>query len=97
MKGIERQLEEAILSIEEVAECTPWSKSTLYRIAPQPDSPFHKLGGRWVTTQAALVAWVESGPKPRREHRSESPMPRPRPRRSDTFDAKVIQFERGAA
>jgi len=95
VKGIERQLEEAILSIEEVAESTPWSKSTLYRIAPQPDSPFHKLGGRWVTTQAALVAWVESGPKPRRA-KAESPMPRPRARRQSSFGAKVVQFERAS-
>lgn len=88
------QLEDRILSIEQAAQATPWSKTTLYRIAPEEDSPFHKRGGRWVVVQSDLIEWVRTGPKPRREHRSESPMPRPGARRQSSFDAKVVQFER---
>lgn len=86
-----------ILSLEEAAAQTPWSKSTLYREAVKLESPFWKRGGRWVTTESDLLAWVRSGPKPTRVHRSESPMPRPRTRRQSSFGALVGQFERGAA
>ncbi len=87
--------EARILSIDEAAAETPWSKSTLYRLAPEEDSPFHKRGGRWVVVQSDLIEWVRTGPKPRNQ-RSESPMPRPRARRQSSFDAKVLQFERSA-
>jgi predicted DNA-binding transcriptional regulator AlpA len=83
-----------ILSLEEVVAQTPWSKSTLYRVAAEPDSPFWKRGGRWVTTESDLLAWVRSGPKPRRQRISESPMPRPRPSADDTFEARVIELRR---
>jgi hypothetical protein len=86
-----------ILSLADAVAETPWSESTLYREAPKPDSPFHKRGGRWVTTESDLLAWVRSGPKPERQHRAESPMPRPRSRRRSSFGALVNQFERGAA
>lgn len=70
-----------ILSLEAAAEQTPWSKKTLYREAPKPESPFFKRGGRWVVVRSDLLAWVRSGTKPVRVHRSESPMPRPRRRK----------------
>jgi hypothetical protein len=85
-----------VLSIEQAVEETPWSLKSLYRIAPQPDSPFHKIQGRWVTTESDLLAWVRRGPKPKRSARSESPMPRPRSRRRSSFGALVNQMERGA-
>jgi excisionase family DNA binding protein len=86
------KLADPILSIDEAAELTPWSKSTLYRIAPAEDSPFHKRGGRWVTTESDLLEWARTGPKPRNV-RAESPMPRPRCRRGSNFAAKVLQLE----
>jgi predicted DNA-binding transcriptional regulator AlpA len=85
-----------VLSLAEVAKLTPFSERSLYRIAPQEDSPFTKRCGKWVTTPEKLKTWVESGPKPRKT-RAESPMPRPRSRRRSSFGAKVIQLERGAA
>lgn len=87
---------DGILSIEQVAEQTPWSKTTLYRVAPQEDSPFHKQGGRWVTTESDLLAWVREGPKPRSRN-SESPMPPPRSQRRSSFAAKVEHFEKEVA
>lgn len=89
-------MNDAILSIEQVAEQTPWSKSTLYREAPKPDSPFWKRGGRWVTSESKLHEWVQSGSKPRREHRSESPMPRPRRARGGSVLATVHELRRSA-
>lgn len=88
-------MSERILSIEQAASETPWSKSTLYRIAPDEDSPFHKRGGRWVTTESDLLEWVRTGPKPRSAEVG-SPMPKPRSRRQSSFGAKVLQFERSA-
>jgi predicted DNA-binding transcriptional regulator AlpA len=84
-----------ILSIDEAAALTPWSKTTLYREAPKEDSPFRKRGGRWVVVFSDLIAWVRSAPKPRRE-RAESPMPRPNGRRRSSFGAKVSKLERAA-
>jgi excisionase family DNA binding protein len=87
---------ETILSVEQVAERTPWSKSTLYREAPKEDSPFHKVGGRWVTTEADLLEWVRRGPKPQRA-RAENPMPRRRRRDEGDFMAEVIRLREEAA
>lgn len=85
-----------ILSIAQVAARTPWSESTLYRIAPEPGSPFLKQAGRWVTTESKLLAWVEAGEKPQRRP-AESPMPRPhRPRRGSVL-ASVHELRRSAA
>lgn len=86
-------LVDRILSIDEAAELTPWSKTTLYREASKEDSPFRKRGGRWVVVESDLIEWVRTGSKPRRE-RAESPMPRPRRRRGSSFGAKVQQLER---
>lgn len=88
-------MSERILSIKQAAAETPWSESTLYRIAPEPDSPFHKRGGRWVTTESDLLEWVRTGPKPRSAEAG-SPMPKPRSRRASSFGAKILQFERSA-
>lgn len=82
-------------SIEQVAERTPWSKTTLYRIAPEPDSPFHKRGGRWVTTEADLLEWVRTGPKPRKESISADPMPSAP--RTTSFRSKVVDLHRRAS
>jgi hypothetical protein len=89
-------MKDAILSLDDAVAQTPWSKTTLYRIAPQPDSPFHKAGGRWVTTESDLLAWVRRAPKPRRM-RAESPMPRSRSRSLSNFEALVSGYERDAA
>lgn len=88
----------AILSIDEAAELTPWGLSTLYREAVKDDSPFRKRGGRWVVVYEDLVAWVRSGSKPQaRERHSDSPMPRPRRKAGDRFEARVIELRRNAA
>jgi predicted DNA-binding transcriptional regulator AlpA len=89
------RMEERIMSIEEVAAETPWSKTTLYRVASSDDSPFHKAGGRWVTTESDLLAWVRSAPKPKsRSIGNPMPMPGRRRRKTSDFDAKVKQLER---
>jgi hypothetical protein len=85
-------MNERILTIEQAAEETPWSKTTLYREAPKEDSPFHKRAGRWVTTESDLLEWARTGPKPRKV-RAESPMPRSRRRERSNFAAKVLQME----
>jgi len=84
-------MNDQILSLDEAAALTPWSKTTLYRVAPDSDSPFTKRGGRWVTTESDLVAWVRSGPKPRSRSIG-NPMPRVRGRRS-SFGALVAELE----
>lgn len=86
-------MNDPIISLEEAAEQTPWSKTTLYRVASQPDSPFHKAGGRWVTTESDLLAWVRSAPKPRSRSIG-NPMPRTRGHRSN-FAAKLANLEGG--
>lgn len=83
-------MNDPIISLDEAAQLTPWSKTTLYRVASSPDSPFHKAGGRWVTTESDLLAWVRSAPKPSRS--IGNPMPRVRSRRS-SFAAKLANLE----
>lgn len=90
-----------VLSLEEAAEQTPWSKSTLYRHAADPKSPFHKVGGRWVTTQADLIEWVRDGPKPQTRRPYEDPMPMPssksgRQNFRRLFEQKVREKEEGS-
>lgn len=87
--------EKLSLSIAEVAAVTPFSESSLYRVAPREDSPFTKRCGRWVTTPEKLKEWIETGPKPRAAEVG-SPMPKPRSGRRSSFGAKVVQFERSA-
>lgn len=89
-------MEDAILSIAQAASVTPWSESTLYRIAPEPSSPFRKVAGRWVTTESKLLAWVEAGEKPQRRP-AESPMPRPHRVRRGSVLASVHELRRDAA
>lgn len=84
--------EKVALSIAEAAELTPFSASSLYRIAPQEDSPFTKRCGRWVTTPEKLKEWIETGPKPRSAE-VESPMPKPRSRRQSSFARKLLEYE----
>jgi hypothetical protein len=68
-----------ILGIDEAAAITPWSASSLYRIAQEGgDSPFRKRRGRWATTRADLAAWVRSGHLPNKQETAESPMPKSR-------------------
>lgn len=68
-----------ILSLAEAAEITPWSESSLYRIAQEGgDSPFRKRRGRWATTRADLAAWVRTGHLPKRQEAAKDPMPKPR-------------------
>lgn len=83
-------MNDPIISLDEAVEQTPWSKTTLYRVASTPDSPFHKAGGRWVTTESDLLAWVRSAPKPSRS--IGNPMPRTRGHRS-SFAAKLANLE----
>jgi predicted DNA-binding transcriptional regulator AlpA len=85
-----------ILSIEQAAEITPLSKSSLYREAPKPDSPFRKRAGRWLVVESDLLEWIRSGAKPRSQP-AQFPMPRPRQRRKSSFGARVAQIEREAA
>ena len=83
---------ERVLSIEQVAEQTPWSTSTLYREAKKPDSPFRKQAGRWVTTESDLLEWVRSGEKPQpRSSISADPMAPRRMRGS--LRSKVIELD----
>jgi hypothetical protein len=71
--------EDDILGIAEVAAVTPWSESSLYRIAQEGgDSPFRKRRGRWATTRADLAAWVRAGYVPTKREPVGGPMPMPR-------------------
>jgi len=68
-----------ILSIAEAAAITPWSPSSLYRIAQEGgDSPFRKRRGRWATTRRDLAAWVRAGHVPKKQEPAANPMPKPR-------------------
>jgi hypothetical protein len=70
--------EDDILSIAEAAAITPWSESSLYRIAQEGgDSPFRKRRGRWATTRGDLAAWVRAGYVPGQLEPVGDPMPRP--------------------
>jgi hypothetical protein len=90
-----------ILSLAEAAEQTPWSKTTLYRVAEKgdEDSPFTKVKGKWVTTRRRLFVWVENARKPRTKSIG-NPMPMPRrskrrsKRKGDDFMAEVERLER---
>jgi hypothetical protein len=88
---------ERILDIEQAAAETPWSTSTLYRLAPKPESPFKKIQGRWVAVESDLIAFVRNAPKPKSRQPAEHPIPRPRCRRQSSFGAKVSQLEKGRA
>jgi hypothetical protein len=71
--------EDDILSIADAAAITPWSESSLYRIAQEGgDSPFRKRRGRWATTRADLAAWVRAGYVPTPQESVGDPMPIPR-------------------
>lgn len=83
-------MNDPIISLEEAVEQTPWSKTTLYRVASSPDSPFRKLGGRWVTTESDLLAWVRSATKPTSRSIGN---PMPRTGRRSSFAAKVANLE----
>ncbi len=68
-----------ILSIAEAAAITPWSESSLYRIAQEGgDSPFRKRRGRWATTAADLAVWVRAGHVPKKQEPATDPMPKAR-------------------
>lgn len=86
-----------VLTIEQVAAEYPWSKSTLYRIAPDEDSPFHKVGGRWVAAREDILEWVRSGPKPTARRAEIDPMPRRRRGSVDNFLEEVHPELRRAA
>lgn len=67
-----------VLSIADAAAITPWSASSLYRIAQEGgDSPFRKRRGRWATTRADLAAWVRAGHVPKKQEAATDPMPKP--------------------
>lgn len=70
---------ERILTLAQVVEekIVPLSKSSLYRLAEDPDSPFWKRGGRWLTVESDLVRWVRAGGKGSRRS-SGDPMPTPK-------------------
>lgn len=87
------ELERQVLSIADVAELTPYSERSLYRIAADEDSPFTKRCGKWSTTPEALKAWVESGPKPGRRKVGN---PMPRRSRGDDVMAQVLNLRRSA-
>lgn len=91
--------EDDILSIAEAAAITPWSESSLYRIAQEGgDSPFRKRRGRWATTRGDLAAWVRAGYVPKQE-RADDPMPKPRRARRGRGSvlAAVQQLREGSA
>jgi hypothetical protein len=69
-----------ILSLAEAADITPWSESSLYRIAQEgdEDSPFRKRRGRWAVVRSDLVAWVRAGNVPQKRTPAADPMPKPR-------------------
>ena len=89
-----------ILSLAEAAAITPWSESSLYRVAQEGgDSPFRKRRGRWATTRGDLAAWVRAGYVPRKQGPASDPMPKPRrarPGRSSVL-AAVHQLRKGSA
>lgn len=89
-----------ILSVAEAAAITPWSESSLYRIAQEGgDSPFRKRRGRWATTRADLAAWVRSGYVPTKQEPAADPMPKSRHvrRRRGSVLSAVHQLREGHA
>lgn len=57
--------DQEILTVKQAAALTPWSASTLYRIArSDPRSPFRKVWGQIVVTREDLIEWVRSAPCP---------------------------------
>ena len=50
-----------VLTITEAAEILPLSKWTLYKLAESGETPFRKLGGKWMATEDDLIAWVRNG------------------------------------
>jgi len=92
--------EDDILSIAEAAAITPWSESSLYRVAQEGgDSPFRKRRGRWATTRADLAAWVRAGYVPTKQEPVGNPMPMPRHSRRGRRSvlAAVHQLREGSA
>jgi len=75
-------MSERVLTLAQVYEekILPLSRSRLYEIAQEGGgSPFHKRGGRWMTVESDLLAWVRAGEKPSsRRSAGGDPMPRPR-------------------
>lgn len=53
-------MRDPLLSIDEAVKATPWSRSQLYRIANEEESPFRKVKGRWVVIESELHQWVRS-------------------------------------
>jgi hypothetical protein len=49
------------------------SKATLYRVAPDPNSPFKKVWGKWVTTPRDFDEWLDA--RPSRSGGNPMPMP----------------------
>lgn len=75
---VDRDQDEEILSLAEAADISPWSTSSLYRIAQEggEGNPFKKRRGKWATIRSDFVAWVRAGHVPARKPIT-SPMPKP--------------------
>lgn len=87
-----------ILSLAQVHEMNllPLSKSTLYEVAREADSPFWMRGGRWMTVESDLKDWVRKGQKRGRYNRERGyaePMPSPKVKRGALM-ARVMEIRR---
>ncbi len=90
--------EPIVIDVHDAVPLTPWSLTTLRRLARQPGSPWVKLGGKWVTTPEALQAWVRSTAGHDSRQAGGDPMPKPRrgEPRPGSFAAMVKQHEEAA-
>lgn len=63
------------MTIAQASEVLPLSEKTLYRLAIKGESPFRKIGGRWMALEDDLIEWVRSG-TPRTRIADADPMPK---------------------
>lgn len=91
---------ERILSLTQVVEegIVPLSKSRLYEIAQtEPDSPFHKRSGKWMTVESDLLKWVRSGATGKKKLGGGEPMPRSTHARRGSLLERVREIRSEAA
>lgn len=92
--------ERIVIDVHDAVPLTPWSLTTLRRLARQPGSPWVKIGGKWVTTPEDLQAWVRSGAAAGHDSRQPGGDPMLKPRRGEprpgSFAAMVKQHEEAA-
>ena len=85
-RGGGKEADDAPLTLAQAANVVGLSRKTLYRIAPDPATPFYKLRSRWMVERPALLEWVE------RSKAAAEPTPRPaRPSKPRRGARKVLE------